>query len=181
MFHHVCTRNQKGLPRGSHPSARNSSRAKQGVRLRFSVAWSLAAVLHFFWIARSPQLSQSTTNLSCTSQLAWPRRSTLSVETERLRSRTPSDVATWRHVCFLSGFWHCRCPPAFSSGFTSRRTVFDAPLAWPPGWANNMPLRFISEVRSLGDQLLWLVGLPPERFVTRRLLSLRTASNADER
>ena len=117
--------------------------------------------------------------LSCTSQPAW-RRSTLSVETDRLRSRTPSDAAALETRVASPNVGQCGYQPAFSNGFTSRRTVFDAPLAWPPGWANNMPPCFISQLCCLGDRLVWVVGLPPERFVTRRLPSLRTASNADE-
>ena len=78
------------------------------------------------------------------------------------------------------GFSHCGYLPAFSNGFTSRRTVFHA-LTWPPGWASNVPLRCISELRSLGDQLVWLVALPPARLATGRVPSVRTAGNADIR
>ena len=137
-----------------------------------------------FPIGRGSQLSQSTTSAGLPSRpgcgAQCSRWRMIGCAAGLLPMLPPGDMC----VCSRAshGFSLYGYLPAFSNGFTSRRAVFDA-LTWPPGWASNVPLRCISELRSLGDQLVWLalVGLPPERLATGRLPSVRTAGNADIR
>ena len=118
-------------------------------------------------IGRGPQLSQSTTSVrlpilaglaAVVNVLAGDRSAAQPDSFRCCRLET----CVFAHVCSRAshGFSHCGYLPAFSNGFTSRRAVFDA-LTWPLGWESNVPLRCISELRSLGDWDCHPRGLRP--------------------
>ena len=171
------TRVCRGGMRGLHLSARNfRSCEARSLILFFSIAWPLADVRHS---VRIPDLLSFKLHIPAgLAAVNVVSGDGSAAQPDSFRCCRLGDTGVFSRASPNVG--QCGYQPAFSNGFTSRRTVFDAPLAWPPGWANNMPPCFISQLCCLGDRLVWVVGLPPERFVTRRLPSLRTASNADE-
>ena len=172
----ISTRVCRGGMRGLHLSARNfRSCEARSLILFFSIAWPLADVRH----SRIPDLLSFKLHIPAgLAAVNVVSGDGSAAQPDSFRCCRLGDTGVFSRASPNVG--QCGYQPAFSNGFTSRRTVFDAPLAWPPGWANNMPPCFISQLCCLGDRLVWVVGLPPERFVTRRLPSLRTASNADE-